>query len=580
MSHNPVVRIDDDVAIATWDLISFYETAASPEGYTPGRLTGDIAMLLRNVLFITLICVGAAVLAITLYPPSPRPRTARFDLHAVTEPGFTSVVQAVDDAVAEGWSELDLRPAPAADDLTVIRRLSLALTGTVPSVEEIRQFEKQPSDHRVQWWVAYLLQDRRSSDYLAERFARAFVGTEGGPFIVYRRRRFTIWLSDQLAENRPYNEIVRSLITASGLWTDQPATNFLTATASEGAKNQPDPERLAGRVSRAFLGIRLDCAQCHNHPFESWKQKDFQGLAAFFGRVHTGLTGVYEDEKGDYVAKDKKTGDESKPEPGVPFLTELLPKDGKRRERLAEWVTHPKNSYFARATVNRVWALMFGRPMVEPIDDITTTGVTPAALQLLADDFVTHGFDLRRLIHLIAATRAFRLDSRDETQELTDVHERVWAAFPMSRLRPEQVAGALIQASSLATIDQDSHIIAKLARFGNERDFVQRYGDMGDDEFDNRGGTIPQRLILMNGELIHERNKPGVFSAASRIAALAPNDVSAVEIAYLAVLTRRPTDEESAHFVAKLQAAARERAVCMEDIFWTLLNSTEFAWNH
>lgn len=538
-------------------------------------------MWLRNVLFITLVCVGTAVLAITLYPPSPRPRTARFDPGMLRDPGFTSVVGAVNEAIADGWREADVKPAGAADDLTVIRRLSLALTGTVPSVEEIRQFEKEPPEHRVQWWVAYLLQDRRSSDYLAERFARAFVGTEGGPFIIFRRRRFVLWLSDQLHNHRRYDEIVAAMLTAKGLWTDQPAANFITATASEATQNQPEPERLAGRVSRAFLGVRLDCAQCHNHPFESWKQKDFQGLAAYFGGTRTGLVGVYDDAKLKYKAQDKKTGKESNPEPGVPFLPELLPEQGDLRERLAAWVTHPRNTYFARATVNRIWALLFGRPLVEPIDDITTVGTAPPALRILAADFVAHDFDLRRLIHLIAETRAYRFDSRDETQELTGDHERLWASFPMSRLRPEQVAGALIQASSLETIDQDSHIIAKLTRFGNEREFVERYGDMGDDEFDARGGTIPQRLILMNGELIQERNRPSVFSAAARIALLAPNDRKAVETAYLAVLTRRPTDEEMNHFVLKLQkVVSNERAVCMEDIYWALLNSTEFAWNH
>src|SRR5262249_1074036 len=151
---------------------------------------------------------------------------------------------------------------------------------------------------------------------------------------------------------------VAAMITSTGLWTDTPATNFITGTASEATQNQPDPERLAGRVARAFLGVRLDCAQCHNHPFAPWKQKDFQGIAAFFGNVATGLVGVYDNAKQEYTAQDKKTGKKSTPAAGVPFLPELLPEHGPRRQRLAEWVTHPKNEYFARATVNRVWALL------------------------------------------------------------------------------------------------------------------------------------------------------------------------------------------------------------------------------
>lgn len=536
-------------------------------------------MWLRNVLFISLVCIGTAVLTVSLYPPSLPARGPRFTADVVHTDEFRSVVALLDRAIADGWTEVDVQPAPEADDLTVLRRLSLSLTGTIPSVEEVRAIEARPHDERIQWWLTYLFKDRRYSDYFAERFARAWVGTEGGPFIIFRRRRFALWLGDEIHRNRPYNEIVRELITARGLPTDRPATNFLTVTGTPEEKNQPDPERLAGRVSRAFLGVRLDCAQCHNHPFESWKQKDFQGLAAFFGETHMGLVGIYDDDKDVYEPEDRKTKQKGHVEPGVPFQQELLPADGTRRQRLAEWVTHEKNVYFARAAVNRVWGLLCGRPMVEPVDDITTSGKVPPALQILADDFVAHHYDLQRLIRLIAGARAYRLDSQAE-HELTDVHERVWAAFPMGRLRPEQLAGAIIQASTLETIDQQSHVFVRLARLGNENDFVERYGDMGDDEFDSRGGTIPQRLILMNGELVRERTEQALHAPA-RIALLAPDDRKAVETAYLGVLTRRPTDEEAKYFEGKLAGkTGNERSQGLQDLYWTLLNSTEFSWNH
>ena len=139
------------------------------------------------------------------------------------------------------------------------------------------------------WWLDHILQDRRFADYFAERLARTFVGTEDGPFILYRRRRFVTWLEEQLAHNRPYDQLVRELIAGTGLWTDKPATNFLSVTCQPDHQNQPDPVRLAGRVTRAFLGLRLDCAQCHNHPFADWKQADFQGLSAFFGQTQSRL---------------------------------------------------------------------------------------------------------------------------------------------------------------------------------------------------------------------------------------------------------------------------------------------------
>jgi hypothetical protein len=261
-------------------------------------------------------------------------------------------------------------------------------------------------------------------------------------------------------------------------------------------------------------------------------------------------------------------------------LKELLPEHGTRREQLAGWVTHPENVFFARATVNRIWALLFGRPMVEPLDDLNSAGKALPALQILADDFAKHNFDVRRLVKVIVTTEAFRRDSASD-QEVTETHERLLTVFPMTRLRPEQVAGSVIQAASVETLDQDSHVFVQLLRFNQEREFVQRYGDTGDDEFDGRGGTIPQRLLLMNGDLVHERTKEDLGNASAQIASLALNDDKAVELAYLTLLSRRPTSEEAAHFTKKLAATkGHERSQHLEDLCWALINSTEFSWNH
>src|SRR5262249_38526401 len=238
-------------------------------------------------------------------------------------------------------------------------------------------------------WLDELLRDRRTSDYLAERLARAFVGTEDGPFLLFRRRRFTTWLSDAILANRPYDAIVRDLIADRGLWTDHPATNFLTVTFDPEA-GRPNPERLAARVARAFLGVRLDCAQCHDHPFQPWKQGDFRGLAAFFGGVHSDLRGLRDGES-DYRPPDRKTKKPVEAAPRVPFRPDLLPDAGPPRERLAAWVVDPRNKTLARATANRVWALLFGRPLAEPIDDLPAAGELHPALDLLAADFAGHG---------------------------------------------------------------------------------------------------------------------------------------------------------------------------------------------
>ena len=537
----------------------------------------------KNLLFGGVVLGGVVALGANLMPP-PQPKgVTRHDGQIYREAGFRETVDRVDKSFEERWAEDGLRTAEPADDLQVARRLGLGLMGTVPSLEEIRQFERLPAAERLPWWIEHVLQDARHHDYFAERLARAYVGTEDGPFLIYRRRRFTTWLANEVAKNRPYDGTVRELIAGRGLATDNPATNFVTVTSQPGMGNQPDAIRLAGRVTRAFLGLRIDCAQCHNHPFASWKQDDFESLAAFFGQTHYGFSGI-QDAPGEFQIDDKKRDVMRTVLPKAPFSEDLLPAEGTRRERLAAWVTHPKNPYFARATVNRVWAFLTGQPLQTPIDNLEPEGATGGtsihpAIGILADDFVAHGYDLRRLIRLIASTKVFRLGSATE-HEATEAEEKAWAVFPLTRLRPEQVAGGLLQASSVRTIDADTHIVWRTLRMIQQNDFVKRYGDSGEDEFDGRGGTIPQRLLLMNGELIREKIKESPFNASTRIGIQAPNEAKTAEAAYLAVLTRRPTAEERAHFELFLADKSLVKSQRMEDLFWSLLNSTEFSWNH
>lgn len=546
---------------------------------------------LRNLLFIGLCVVGLSAVANRLLSRNhiEPPRAA--DAGVSRSPDFQATLAKVNGEFAATWQKHGLQATPRADDLTIARRLSLGLCGTVPSVEEIRALEQQPAEQRVEWFVSHLLEDRRSADYLAERFARAFVGTENGPFLVYRRRRFVMWLSDRFYENSRYDEVVRELIADTGLWTSSPAVNFLTVTLTEG-NNDPDDVRLAARTTRAFLGMRIDCLQCHEDKLDKFTfvdengnqrsglQSDFHRLAAFFAEANQSPIGVRDKRGRDYNYKYLNADSEVKVDPGTPFAGHLLSNEGTRREQLARWVTHPENQMFARATVNRMWAIMVGRPLIEPIDDLPLESTYyPPALETLSQDFVANQYNLRRLIRLIAATDAFQRDSRADF-EITDAHEQHWAAFPLSRLRPEQVAGSMIQASSLSTINADAHIVWQLTKFGQINDFVKQYGDTGDDEFTDRGGTITQRLLMMNGQLSKERTVENpIMNASTRLPMLA-DDSAAIDASYLAVLTRLPTAEEKAAFLASLDANITARNNAFEDLFWVLLNSTEFSWNH
>src|SRR6516165_3134258 len=185
-------------------------------------------MWARNLLFVSLIAGGAVALAGGLFPEKiPLPAAAQVSSEA-RPPDQESIVQKVDEYFTQEWTRSGARPAARAADLALARRLTLALAGRIPSLQEVRRFEADPASERLNPFLSHLLQDRGYADYFAERLARAYVGTEDGPFLVYRRRRFISWLSDEVMKNTPYNQLVRELIADEGLWTDKPATSFVT----------------------------------------------------------------------------------------------------------------------------------------------------------------------------------------------------------------------------------------------------------------------------------------------------------------------------------------------------------------
>ncbi len=535
-----------------------------------------IPVWLRTLLFLVVASLAVAgSLALLWRAPLEAVHPASI---APPEPEIVAAAQRVDVEFSAAWSAAAQTSAPLADDFTVLRRLSLALFGTIPSFEEIRLARQVPAERRISWWLDRAFRDPRYGDYVAERFARVCVGTESGPFLVFRRRRFVDWWSEQLQANRPYDSFVRSLIASTGSWTTSPETNFVTREVVP--KHGPDEARLAARVSRGFLGIRLDCVECHDDFLEgNWKQTDFHRLASFFRETDLAVTGVSDTAKAAYQVRMRGAAAETPVEAGVPFGAQWLPAEGKLRSRLASWVTHPENASFSRTAVNRIWALLFGQPLVAPVDRIPLQGDLPPGLDLLARDFVAHGYNLQRLIRVIAHTEVFRRSSLSPTDAATAT---AWTSFPMTRLRPEQVARSMYQAASLSTVDASSHILLRLQRFGETRDFVNRYGDQGAEEFEPVTATVAQRLLLMNGKLVREHAKENIImNAATRIGALARDDAAAVEAAFLAVLTRTPSPQEMEHFSTLLHGTKRsERARRMEDLYWSLFNSTEFSWNH
>ena len=504
------------------------------------------------------------------------------------------VISRLDAAVARQLPALSDSPGiegPPLERVTLLdwaRRVSLGLMGSIPSLEEIRQLEAQPPELREQWWVDHLLADRRVADHLAERFGRALVGVENGPFVIYRRRRFISWLSDQIAQNRPYDTVVRELVSRQGIWTEAPAVNFVTVTTDVDGTGQPSPIRLAARTSRAFLAMRIDCLECHDdflgtirvggdNGERGGEQEDFHRLAAFFATAKNSLAGLRDSQEAppyEFTLLDET--EPTKFEPAVPLHPDLLPTMGNSRERLANWLTHPENEQFSRATVNRVWAIVFGQPLVSPIDDIPPSAEVPESLDLLTRDFIAHGYDLHRLLRIMTSSAAMHSPSKIVESSGTNPHGE-WPYFPAIRLRPEQVAHGLIQSASLTTLDSGAHVLRRLIGSAQELEFIDRYGDFGEDEFEPRSETVTQRLLVLNGQLVREQLEQG-YSSPIRLAALAPDPAKALEILFLITLTRRPTETELSRLQPQLKESwNRERASRLQDLYWSLLNSAEFA---
>ena len=509
--------------------------------------------------------------------------------------GVRELAGRLDGILAARAAAASIEPAAAADDLAVLRRTWLAVAGTIPSLEEIRRFEADPRPDRLDRWLAAILANRRSAEHLAGVLADAFAGSDGGPPFVYRRDRFTSWLADALHAGRPFAEIVTEMVAGDGLWTSEPAVNFVTQAASGG---RVDENALAGRVARSFLGVRLDCAQCHDHPFAPWTQGQFEGLAACFAAVRLSPLGVRDSgpavlriepamaAAGMMPETDAEAGEQMpamaarRVPPQVPFDEASFTGSGSPRKRLAAWITHGGNRRFERAVANRCWAIAFGRPWHDPVDDLPDPGPAPSdddPLDLLGRGFRAGNGDLRETLAAICSTAAFRRSSThpdlDDSTRAAAVTQ-AWAAFPLTQLPPGTMIAAMIQAGSVRTIDPDSHLLVRTVQFLRSVDFTREYG--GGDP--NEPATIPQALVRMNGRLARELCEANAFSGPGRVAGLTTSDAARLDALFLACFTRRPDATERESLLPVLAAGEPARGV--EDLYWSLFNSAEFCWNH
>ena len=400
---------------------------------------------------------------------------------------------------------------------------------------------------------------------------------------------FEAWLRKKVAENAGYDKIVREVLTVRLGGRGRRAGNANDARAEPSplafyVAKDAKPENLAASASRLFLGVRIECAQCHNHPFARWKREEFWGLAVFFG----GVTRQGNAQLGGQIREN-----ETPREMVIPGTTKIVraallgSKDTKwrrgasGREVLADWITAPDNPFFARAAVNRVWARFFGVGLVEPVDDMGDENPSshPELHDRLAREFRDHGYDLKYLIRAIAASRPYSLTSAVGRSELAPAH--LFAAMPLRSLSPDQLFDALAQATGFRP---GANAMMTVDAFGGDARgrFLELFASR--DEKPTEGQvSILQALSLMNGPLIAAATSPETGDTLAAVADAPFLSIAGkVETLYLAALTRRPRPDESAAMVTYIEKAKTDddRAKALSDVFWALLNSPEFRFNH
>ncbi len=504
----------------------------------------------------------------------------------------------IDDAVFAKLASLNIEPSALSDDAEFCRRVYLDTIGTLPTPQEVRTFLADTrADKRaklidallerpefVDTWALFLgdlLQNRKERDHDVR-------GAKGV-------RSFHDWLRKQVAANRPWDELAREVLTVTGKSDEHPAVGYYVVTVGE--HNEPERSEVVASAAQSFLGIRVGCAQCHNHPLEKYTQDDYYHFSAFFSRVKLER---HDPKQGPTVlavgtrdpnrmkqpvgVPQPRTGQFLKPQPLDRSTVDVKPGDDPRAA-LAAWITDPKNEYFSGAMVNRVWRHYLGVGLVEPVDDLRASNppTNPELWAALNKEFVSHKFDLKHVMRAILNSRTYQLTSATRPANATDA--RFYSHYYALRLPAEVLLDAISQgtgvpdsfpgypagmrALQLPDPTLKSYFLTLFGR--SERVTAcacERNGEV----------TMPQLLHLQNGDDVLNKLRAG----DGRLAALLKekkSDSQVTEELFLATLSRLPSAKES-EAVAKALGDGGTREEVYRDLFWALLNSKEFTFNH
>jgi hypothetical protein len=482
---------------------------------------------------------------------------------------------------------LKIQPSPMVDDAGFLRRASLDLTGQLPELNEVRAFVADPAPSKVKRSkvIDKLIASPAFVDHWTLKWgdllqaSRKYMGEKG-------TYAFDEWIRESLEANKPYDKMVREILSSSGSTYENPAANFFRVTR--------DAKPTMEKTTQVFLGVRMVCAQCHDHPFEKWTQNQYYEMSAFYSTL--GIRPGYEvgeeivyNLRDDFDMKHPKDGRVMKPNFIVPASygsTGPVPTDSRRRMALAEWVTAKDNPFFAKSTANRVWSYFLGRGIIDPVDDIRASNPpsNPALLDALTKDFLDSGFDLRHLMRTITNSRTYQSSLATNEWNAKDT-ENFSHAIPR-RLSAEELMDGLTLATGVRPnfpeVPPDTRAEQLPDPHVGKDGFLDLFGRPSREsscECERRSDlSLPQALNLVNGKTISD----AVADSNGRIAkAVLSNrsDKDLVEELYLSTYSRFPTPAEMESGVKYLGSGTRGRAARGQDLLWALVNSKGFLYN-
>jgi hypothetical protein len=493
----------------------------------------------------------------------------------------------IDQLIEAGYAANDVKPAPLAGDAEFVRRVYLDLAGRIPHVSEVRKFLDDPAPNKRRALVEELLKGPYYVNHFTNVWRALLLPQNNNQQVQFLAGQIENWLRPQLRDNKPYDRMVRDLLTAQlefGRIAMRPRTAADNGAVAFYQANESKPENVAAAASRLFLGIKLECAQCHNHPFASWSRNQFWQFAAFFAGIRP--------QQPQFAVFSQVLDDPRKREITIPntektvqarFLDGTEPKwtDGApSRAVLADWLTSAENPFFAKAIANRMWGHFFGLGIIDPVDDFGEANPPshPELLDELGRAVVQHHFDLQFLIRAITASRTYQRTSRmtDSSQE----DPRLFGRMPLKGLSPEQIFDSL----AVATGYRGTPIApGQFTRFDGVRaEFLTKFANSSDKRTEHQT-SILQALSLMNGKFIADATS---LDRSETLAALldAPflDTRQRLDALYLAALARPMQPREAERLVPYINRGgpSGNKARAFADVFWALLNSSEFIFNH